>query len=214
MNTQPELILASSSPRRQELMREAGYQFRVMSPDPSVECGMCSSGGPAELVHELAMRKATDVVKQLLAEPRERDVVLLAADTVAECQGQILGKPANEDHARQMLELMRGRQHHVLTGICLWRLPLADADQQGTTEVSVVATTLRMDDISDDAIDDYLASGAWEGKAGGFGYQDRLGWIHIEHGSESNVVGLPMEKVTETLTRMQVFASPSEARIK
>ena len=211
MDNQPELILASSSPRRQELMREAGFAFRVVEPDPQVECGMCSSGGPAELVHELAFRKATDVVEQLMAAPRDRRQVLLAADTVAECQGQILGKPVNEDHARQMLELMRGRQHHVLTGICVWDLPLEAANS--TPEVAVVATTLKMDLITDQDIDDYLASGAWDGKAGGFGYQDRLGWIHIEHGSESNVVGLPMEKVTPLLSSFGVFASSDEVRI-
>ncbi len=202
----PQLILASSSPRRQELLREAGYDFRVMPPDPRVECGMCSSGGPVELVRELAIRKATDVVQQLIAAEPRHDIVLLAADTVAECQGQILGKPADEEHARQMLELLRGRMHRVLTGICLWRLQ-GDGSQH-VPHVEAVVTELVMDDLSDEAIDDYVASGGWEGKAGGFGYQDRLGWIHIQTGSESNVVGLPMERLGELLGKLQVFTTP------
>lgn len=199
----PELILASSSPRRQELLREAGYAFRVIAPDPAAECGMCSSGGPAELVRELAIRKATDVARQLLQDDRSGSVVLLAADTVAECQGHILGKPEDEDHARGMLELMRGKLHRVLTGICMWHLP-AETEPE-VPHVEVVVTELRMDDIGGAAIDEYLASGGWEGKAGGFGYQDRLGWIHIQRGSESNVVGLPMERVRELLSEFKVF---------
>lgn len=203
----PQLILASSSPRRQELLRDAGYAFRVVTPDPRVECGICSSGGPVELVRELAIRKATDVAQQVLEGDRDADMVLLAADTVAECQGQILGKPEDEQRARQMLEQLRGRFHRVLTGICLWHLP-ADNDADAP-HVEAVITELRMDDISNEAIDQYVASGGWQGKAGGFGYQDRLGWIHIHHGSESNVVGLPMKRVRELLAELQVFTSHS-----
>jgi septum formation protein len=199
----PELILASTSPRRQELMRDAGYVFRVVGPDPAAESGACSSCGPVELVRDYALSKAADVVRQLLAEERNRDILLLAADTVAECQGQILGKPANEDHARRMLELLRGREHRVHTGVCVWSLPLAGEPQ--APHIETVETTLVMDAIDDSAIEEYIESGGWEGKAGGFGYQDRLGWIHIQRGSESNVVGLPMERVAELLNERNVF---------
>ena len=110
-----------------------------------------------------------------------------ACDTVAECEGQILGKPANEEHARQMLQMLSGREHRVLSGLCLWNVP------GGSPLVRVAVTRLRMDRLSAAEIDDYLASGLWEGKAGAFGYQDRLGWVHVVEGSETNVVGLPME---------------------
>jgi septum formation protein len=81
--------------------------------------------------------------------------------------------------------------------MCLWRL--------GSSQplVRVAATTLRMDPLSDAQIDEYLASGQWDGKAGAFGYQDRLGWVHIVEGSESNVVGLPMEMLAEMLSDLQ-----------
>jgi septum formation protein len=69
--------------------------------------------------------------------------------------------------------------------------------------VRVAATTLRMDPLSNAQLDEYLASGQWEGKAGAFGYQDRLGWVHIVEGSESNVVGLPMEMLAEMLDQLQ-----------
>lgn len=207
MSTQsPELVLASTSPRRQELIRDAGYTFRVVAPDPEAESGVCSSCGPVELVREYAIRKAADVAQKLLAGERSTDIVLLAADTVAECQGQILGKPADEEHARRMLQLMRGREHRVLTGLALWYLPAEG--EAANTVVDVVVTTLKMDPIDDVALEEYLETGGWEGKAGAFGYQDRLGWIHIQAGSESNVVGLPMERVEELLAAMQVFTSP------
>jgi septum formation protein len=105
-----------------------------------------------------------------------------------------LGKPADAEHARQMLTSLRGRVHHVYSGVCLCRRP----DDQHLVEVAV--TRLRMDAVSDAALEDYLQSGLWEGKAGAFGYQDRLGWLHIETGSESNVVGLPMELVGEMIS--------------
>lgn len=199
----PELILASTSPRRQELLRDAGYAFRVVAPDPSAESGACSSCGPIELVRDYALSKATDVVRQLAASERTRDIVLLAADTVAECQGQILGKPVSEEHARQMLRLLRGREHRVHTGVCVWSLPRDG--EPSVPHVETVETTLVMDAIDDTAIEEYIDAGGWEGKAGGFGYQDRLGWIHIQQGSESNVVGLPMERVSRLLTNCKVF---------
>ena len=186
------LILASGSPRRRELLREAGYDFSVMPPSDSAECGVCSRETPPELVARLAYQKAQDVALQV-----EQGVVL-GCDTVAECMGQILGKPVDVDHARQMLTLLRGRVHHVYSGVCLWQRP---GDRH---LVEVAATRLRMDAIADDDLEDYLQSGLWEGKAGAFGYQDRLGWLHIEDGSESNVVGLPLELVEQMLT---VFAA-------
>lgn len=202
----PELLLASSSPRRRQLLKEAGYAFEVVAPNPKAECSVCSTAGPVELVRDLALRKAADVASQLAGGDRPREIVLLSADTVAECDGQILGKPRDEGHARQMLELMRGRQHFVHTGICLWRLSLGG--QNGAPHVESVTTTLRMDPIAEAEIQAYLDSGEWEGKAGGFGYQDRLGWIHVEQGSESNVVGLPMERLAELLEPLSVLAHP------
>jgi septum formation protein len=198
------LILASSSPRRRELLTEAGYQFTVLPPPPDIECGVCSESGPAG-VAELAFRKAASVVRSLQGDLDRRErahtgspgTFVLAADTVAECDGFVLGKPQDQEHARAMLRQLSGREHRVLTGMCLWRL--------GSSQplVRVAATTLRMDPLSDAQIDEYLASGQWDGKAGAFGYQDRLGWVHIVEGSESNVVGLPMEMLAEMLSDLQ-----------
>ncbi|QDT73904.1 Maf family protein [Lacipirellula limnantheis] len=194
------LILASSSPRRHQLLREAGYEFESLAPHESVECGICSTGGPASLVVELAMNKAANVLAQLKESGDFDDrCVIIACDTVAECGGMVLGKPADEAHARDMLERLRGSLHRVYSGLCVWQPGSAAA---GLPDVRLAVSELRMDPLSDQQLDEYLASGLWEGKAGAFGYQDRAGWLHLSKGSESNVVGLPMELLTEMLAEL------------
>ena len=197
--TNPQLILASGSPRRRELLKEAGYSFEVIVPRDDAECGMCSSDGPIELVSNLAFRKAADVRRQLTHRNKRSSAVIVAADTVAECNGQILGKPSNETHARQMLELLSGRRHHVFTGVCVWAETAFSKGDSRAPLVRVAETVLQMDCLPKSALSEYLETGLWEGKAGAFGYQDRLGWVHIVAGSESNVVGLPLELLANML---------------
>ncbi len=142
------LILASQSPRRRELLQEAGYQFEVIPPRETAECGMCSGETPPELVARLAWQKARDVAE------RTPDGIIIGCDTVAECLGQILGKPKDRDHAGQMLRLLRGRVHHVYSGLCLWTRP------SDTKNLQVARTRLRMDSLSDQQIEllaDYLS---------------------------------------------------------
>lgn len=181
------LILASRSPRRRQLLEEAGYDFSVVPPSHSAECGMCSGENPAQLVARLAYQKAADVARRFTVG------CILGCDTIAECNGQILGKPKDAQHARQMLQALSGRRHRVFSGVCLWSLP------EEEPLVRVDTTILRMDALSQDQLDEYIESGGWEGKAGAFGYQDRLGWVHIVEGSESNVVGLPMELLAQMI---------------
>jgi septum formation protein len=187
---QPHLILASRSPRRQQLLVEAGYVFEVRPPSETAECGVCSGENPAQLVSRLARQKAADIA------PSVTSGVILACDTVVECNGQILGKPMDEGHARRILHTLRGREHRVVSGLCLWQKP------HGKPRVEVDVTTLRMDLLSDEQIEEYLASGAWEGKAGAFGYQDRTGWVHVLAGSQSNVVGLPLELLHSMISQL------------
>ena len=193
--SQLRLILASGSPQRKRLLSEAGYSFDVVIPDDSVECGVCSTGGPAGMVGELALKKAADVARQLSeGDEAISDFLLIACDTIAECQGTILGKPNDEEHARNMLTMLRGTIHRVYSGLCVW-----PSDENAAPLTQIAVTELRMDDISDDQLEEYLESGLWKGKAGAFGYQDRIGWLHVIQGSESNVIGLPMELLNEML---------------
>ena len=198
------LILASGSPQRKNLLTEAGYDFEIMVPDDSAEnCGICTTGGPASLVTELAMRKAADVAGTLARETSAMgSTMIIACDTVAECDGAVLGKPRDEDHARDMLQRLRGRRQRVFSGLCLWPIELPEYDDSPKTHLAV--TELRMDAISDEDLEDYLQSALWRGKAGAFGYQDRHGWLHILDGSASNVIGLPMELLADRLAEYGV----------
>ena len=189
------LILASSSPRRHLLLTAAGYEFEIVRPHESAECGICSRETPPEMVARLAVAKAADVARRCPAG------VILGADTVAECVGQILGKPANREHALQMLQLLSGRTHSVYTGVCLWSRP------ENRMVVDVVRTQLKMAELSPAAIEAYLESGKWEGKAGAFGYQDGNDWLQVQEGSESNVVGLPIERLGELLADFAQLSS-------
>lgn len=181
------LILASTSPRRRQLLAEHGYDFQVIAPSESAESGMSNGETAGELVARLAYQKARDVAQRTPAG------LVIGCDTVAECQGEILGKPAHRQHAEQMLQALRGSEHRVYSGLCLWARP---GDQQ---RIAVDVTTLIMDPISDDSLQRYLDTDDWQGKAGAFGYQDGLDWVHILEGSESNVVGLPMELLARLL---------------
>ncbi|MEO2046184.1 MAG: Maf family protein [Pirellulales bacterium] len=249
MAKHPTLILASGSPQRRQLLTAAGYRFEVIIPHESAECGICSATGPAGLVAELALRKGANVVGQILANEQkttDHGCLIVACDTVAECRGEILGKPVDEAHARQMLLRLRGNDHRVYSGLCVWLLgapgakvgapgakvgapgakvgapdakvgaPVAKVGTPGATEksaqdddrpspesppeVRVDITHLRMECLSDQKIEEYLASDLWQGKAGSFGYQDRPGWLQITQGSESNVIGLPMELLADMLS--------------
>ena len=198
----PKLILASCSPRRRELLAGAGYSFEVYPPTQTAERGPWSGEDPARFVARLARQKAADVASRVTRG------LILGCDTVAECDGQILGKPAGQDDARRMLETLRGRKHRVLTGLCLWQQP------GGRADVRVDVTTLRMDPLTRAEIDDYLAGSEWEGKAGAFGYQDHLGWVHVVEGSQSNVVGLPLELLAEMLRDYEPIDLPPDPRLE
>jgi len=193
MPDQPErLILASQSPRRRMLLTEAGYRFEVIRPDDSAESGSVPGETPAEMVVRLARQKAEDVVQ------RVDDGLVIGCDTLALCDGHLLGKPVDRDDARRMLRQLSGQLHSVLSGVCL--IDVAT----GRMMTDVVETLLVMDTLEDALLESYLDSDGWCGKAGAFGYQDGLDWVRIEQGSESNVVGLPMERFAEMLRELEV----------
>lgn len=182
-----KLILGSRSPRRRQLLEASGFEFEVVTPAETAEQNAPMHMGPAALVAELAYRKAADVAARV-----DRALVV-GCDTVAECDGRILGKPVDEDDARRMLGTLSGRRHRVLSGLCLWPVGYSSTTTAVEPVQRVEITSLDMDRLTDLQLDEYLASGQWSGKAGSFGYQDELGWVHVVEGSESNVVGLPME---------------------
>jgi septum formation protein len=186
-----EIILASSSPRRKELLDRFGYTFRVLEPDPNAECGICSRETPPEMVARLAYQKAANVIEKI------DSGLVLSCDTVAECVAIILGKPENREHARQMLQRLRGRKHSVYSGVCLWDKVTSNRS------IRVDVSHLWMEPITDEQLESYLDTEQWVGKAGAFGFQDGPNWIRLDEGSPSNVVGLPMELLSTMLAELK-----------
>jgi septum formation protein len=180
------LVLASASPRRRELLAEAGYEFEV---DPSdveePEPGPATS--PIVYVARLAWKKALAVAQ------RRRAGLILAADTIGAVDGLILNKPIDRVDAERMIRLQEGRQSDVLTGLCLFR---ADRLEWVGAVVASVVWFKALDDAERTA---YLDSYRWQGKAGAYGVQDRDPFVEVVRGSFSNVVGLPLERLAALL---------------
>lgn len=184
-------------------MTEAGYTFTVVAPTDGAETAPGHHQSPAQLVRQLALSKAEDVARQLTEQQFPTSPIIVAADTVAECKGKILGKPIDHADARAMLQQLNGTHHRVFSGVCVW--PIQKPGQpQVPPDLHVEITSLKMDKFTDEQLQEYLDSDGWVGKAGAFGYQDQLGWVHIVEGSESNVVGLPMERLRAMLAAVGI----------
>jgi septum formation protein len=181
VTTQPQLILASASPRRAALLRQAGYTFTTQ-PAHFDEAAHFGRLPPIQLATFLAKSKAAQVAA------RFADQVTLAADTVVAFGDQPLGSPATEAEARQMIDLLTGTTHIVITGVAV-RCPARDIDLECT-----VLSAVRMKNLSPAQLESYLASARWKGKAGGYGIQDAEPIVTCVAGSVSNVIGLPMEQ--------------------
>jgi septum formation protein len=183
MATTLPLILASASPRRKQLLAEAGFVFETLPPDENAEDERLPDELPTEYVRRLALQKAENVANKI-----ERGIVL-GCDTVVVCGEDILEKPMDKDDARNMLRQLSGQIHQVVSGLCLLKKEKECRELCSQSET----TLLKMQSLSDSDLETYLDSEQWQGKAGAFGYQDGNDWITILEGSESNVVGLPME---------------------
>lgn len=188
-------VLASGSPRRQELLSSIGVKFIVLLPD--IDEIQLSGEEPADSVRRLSREKAQSVATQL-AEPS----IVLSADTVVVFvdgdDQKILNKPADDDHARQMLRSLRGKDHFVYTGVTLVVMGLMPI--QITTSVQ---TTVRMRNFADNELEAYVATGEPLDKAGGYAIQDpNFKLVDSIEGSYTNVVGLPLEKLQEILQQI------------
>lgn len=191
-----QFVLASGSPRRRELLASLGIDFVVIKAD--IDETQYPGEPPYEYVRRLSNEKAEAVAGQL-SEPSvvlaADTVVILAADTIGVTEtGDILGKPADADDARAMLQRLRGRDHVVCTSLTLRNLVTG----QAITELT--RTTVTMRDYSDAEIDAYIATGDPFDKAGSYAIQhEGFHPVHHIEGSYSNVVGLPVETLTEML---------------
>ena len=182
------LILASSSPRRRELLGRLGVEFTISPAD--IDETPLKDEIPEHYVARVAAGKAETVAA------REPDAVVLGADTTVVLDDAILGKAADAAEATRMIEGLAGRSHRVLTGTCLL-VP------DGTSVRRVVETTVIFRPLDAVEIARYVASGEWEGKAGAYGAQGiAAAYILAIHGSYTNVIGLPLAEVAADLRRV------------
>lgn len=182
------LILASGSPRRKEILEQVGLAFCIT---PSDVEEVITKQVPSDIVMELSRQKAEDVYAKYVAE----DVIVLGADTVVAYGGKILGKPADEADAAEMLRMLSGNVHSVFTGVTL-------VSEQGTVSF-YEETEVEFYEMSEEEIQGYIASGEPMDKAGSYGIQGKAAaFIKGIRGDYYNVVGLPVARVLKNLQKM------------
>ncbi len=185
-----KLILASSSSRRAELLRDAGIAFEVCA--PRVDEARHPDETAEKMVARLAEAKAR-AVAELAGEGKP--AIIIGADTAVELDGEIFGKPRDAADAREMLSYLSGRTHFVLTGICVLRLP------DGATRSAVERTAVTFAPLDPSEIEAYVTSGEPFDKAGGYAIQGRAGrYIPRIEGCYFNVVGLPLARLHAQLS--------------
>lgn len=186
-----KIILASSSPRRAEILKNLGIDFSII---PSGYKEEAIKKPPNEFVCHLARNKAIDVKKRCLY-----DDIIIAADTIVCMDERIIGKPKSKQDAFQILKSLSGREHQVITGLCIL------CDKYGLNYESFEITNVFFKHLSDEEIIDYIDTGEPMDKAGAYGIQG-IGGVFVEKidGCYYNVVGLPIKKVYSVLREMGI----------
>lgn len=186
-NDMKKLILASASPRRSELMKQAGFDFSVIVSDTTekFEDGL----SPDSLVESLAKQKAMAVADKI-----EKDALIIGADTLVVLGDAVLGKPKDEYDAKRMIGLLQGNTHFVYTGLCVIE------KKTGRSILHAEKTAVRFSDMTEKEIDAYVSSGESLDKAGAYGIQGSCA-IHIDRieGCYFNVMGLPLNALYKIL---------------
>ncbi len=189
------LILASSSSRRLDLLRQIGIE-----PDAVEHAQIDEAQRPGERPGDMAVRLADAKAAKIAA--RRPGAAILAADTVVACGRRVLAKAADADQARASLRILSGRRHRVHTGVCV-------VMPEGACRRRLVTTIVRFKRLTDCEIDAYVAAGEWRDKAGAYAIQGRAGAFAIAiNGSYSNVVGLPLYETLALLTGCSVLDTP------
>ena len=197
------VILASKSPRRKQLLEEAGVKFTVFTGssevDESLEPDLRAQ--PAEAVKKLAERKAGAVVQEILAQNPVGLGIIIGADTTVVLDGEMYGKPYSADHAREMLARLSGRTHEVITGVSVWMILLNETEEKGGDgKVSIAyrsfteSSYVTFKELSKEVINAYVATGETIDKAGAYGIQGKGGALVEKYeGDYNNIVGLPVD---------------------
>lgn len=195
MNNKIPIILASASPSRKELLEQAGFLFSIM---PSNAEEKMIEEEPNLIAENLAFQKANDIYQQLKKE-NKNDFIVIGADTIVHYNGDILGKPEDEQEAFDMLSMLSDRTHQVYTGVCIiYR-------GKGSKQVEIFSerTDVTFYPLTAFEIKDYIGTGDPLDKAGAYGIQGPFA-IHVReiNGDYNNVVGLPIAKLYQTMKSM------------
>ena len=191
-NIMKKLILASNSPTRKKILSETGISFEIIPSDYEEDMSLVLS--PQELAMHLSRGKAESIANT------DIQGVIIGADTFVVYKDEVLGKPCTADRAKEMLNMLSGKKHIVITGFTI-------IDKEKNKIVSkVVETGVYFRNLSDNEIDEYIVTGEPLNKAGAYGILEN-GWKFIEkiEGSKSNIAGLPIEEVTEVLKNFEVL---------
>jgi septum formation protein len=210
-----DIILASNSPRRSQLLEEAGVAFRVVASQADEHLDDAALASPVDAAQQLAERKAGTVVQQVLADQADRadqaaqaggtpqnqasQTVIVAADTMVVLDGRIFGKPHSASEAKGMLRKLSGNTHEVITGVSVWMIAV---DAQGKVSMGhrtfADTSDVTFKQLTDQQIDDYLKLGESYDKAGAYAIQG-AGHALVERyeGAFDNIVGLPVEHLLE-----------------
>ena len=191
-----DLYLASGSPRRQELLAQAGFRFERLI--TAVEESRHPGESPEAYVCRLSSDKALAGVRLAPV-----DLPVIGADTIVVADGEVLEKPADEAHARQMLTMLSGKTHQVMTAVTV-------ASRQGAVTENII-TQVTFRELSSADIENYIASGEPMDKAGAYGIQGKGGrFVRHINGSFYAVVGLPLVETEELLARLQALTAEKE----
>ena len=192
MAARPQLVLASGSPRRLQLLQQAGIEPDHLSPVNADETPM-KGEVPRSLAKRLSKEKANQALEKIQLSDELQGSFVLAADTVVGLGRRILPKAEMLDEASQCLRLLSGRNHRVYTGLTM-------VTPSGTMRHRLVETRVRFKRLSRDEMEAYLASGEWRGKAGGYAIQGIASCFVVKLvGSYTNVVGLPLYEAVSLL---------------
>jgi septum formation protein len=188
--SQYSVILASASPRRKQLLAEAGYQFTVVRPDIDESAFPAKDIEACEYAERLALAKAKYVAE------KHPDFLVIGADTVVDFQGQIIGKPVDDKEAEQITKKLFSRPHKVITGIAIVRL--SDGIELSESDT----TTIYPKRLTSEQIVEHIKSESWRDKAGAYAIKENGDeFVERIEGSLTNVMGLPMELLGRLLEK-------------
>ena len=207
MNETVDIILASSSPRRRELLLSFGFDFEIISPD--VEEIPKPFESPPSFAKRVAEDKAR-CVANLRGFNNKRDSIIISGDTIVVVDGKITGKPSNARDAVRMLSVLSGRSHEVITGLCV--LSRKVGARKWKKHNFVVASKVWLKELSESEIKRYVSTGEPLDKAGAYAIQgDAVSMVGSVEGSVTNVVGLPLDELKEILISLGVLSKRSDA---